>query len=61
MARKNAKQRANKARNTRRVYNGLVAKLSAKTIPPFTFAEEDAEDRFERHMESIRAAQQRQL
>jgi hypothetical protein len=56
MARKNAKQRANKMRNTRRVYNGLVAKLSAETIPTI-FYEEDAEDRYERHMKPIREAQ----
>ena len=60
MARKNAKQRANKMRNTRRVYNGLVAKLSAETIPP-KFNEEDAEDRYERHMNPIREAQAQQL
>ena len=60
MARKNAKQRANKARNSRRVYNGLVAKLSTETIPP-TFYEEDAEDRYERHMKPIREAQAQQL
>ena len=60
MARKNAKQRANKLRNARRVYNGLVAKLSTETIPP-VFYEEDAEDRYERHMKPIREAQAQQL
>ena len=60
MARKNAKQRANKARNSRRVYNGLVAKLSTETISP-VFYEEDAEDRYERHMKPIREAQAHQL
>jgi len=43
-------------RNAKRVWNGLVAKLSAETIP-FTFTEEDAEDRYERHMKPIRMAQ----
>jgi len=56
VARKNAKQKANKMRNAKRVWNGLVAKLSAETIP-FTFTEEDAEDRYERHMKPIRMAQ----
>ena len=62
MPRKNAKQRANKMRNTRRVYNGLVAKLSAKTIETEqvpTFYEEDADDRFERHMNSMHKAMER--
>ena len=58
MPRSTIKQRANKRRNANRVWNGLVRKLSSKTteqtITPPTFYEEDAEDRYERHMKAIR-------
>ena len=61
MPRKNAKQRANKMRNTRRVYNGLVAKLSAIQLEekPPVFYEEDEDARFERHMNSMYKAMER--
>ena len=59
--RRSAKIKANnKRRSNRRIWNGVVAKLSTETISP-VFYEEDAEDRYERHMKAIRAAQQRQL
>ena len=60
MARGTVKQRANKRRNNKRVWNALVRKLSTETIPPI-FYEEDAEDRYERHMKPIREAQAHQL
>lgn len=60
MPRNTIKQRANKRRNANRVWNSLVAKLSSKTTEqptiPTIFYEEDAEDRYERHMKPIRMA-----
>ena len=50
----------NNRRRNRRVWNGVVSKLSTETIPP-VFYEEDAEDRYERHMKPIREAQAQQL
>jgi uncharacterized protein (DUF427 family) len=54
----------NKRRNNRRVWNGVVAKLSTEgTIQleekPPVFYEEDADDRFERHMNSMHKAMER--
>ena len=67
---RNIKAKASKQRNLRRVWNSLVEKLSIKpTEPELTIDEydvpifytQDEEDRHERHMKAIRAAQQRQL
>lgn len=56
--RRSAKIKANnRRRSNRRVWNGVVAKLSTKTPleqEPPVFYEEDADDRFERHMKAIR-------
>ena len=59
--RRSAKIKANNnRRRNRRVWGLVVAKLSTETTPP-VFYEEDAEDRYERHMKPIREAQAQQL
>ena len=67
--RKIAKKQQSHARNAKRVWNHIVAKLSSKSILEVAdptidelagitvFAEENAEDRYERHMIPIREAQ----
>lgn len=57
--RRSAKIKANnRRRSNRRVQNLLVSKLCcASEQQPIIFFEEDAEDRFERHMKPIREAQ----
>ncbi len=60
--RRSAKIKANnRRRSSKRVWNYLVKKRSNKSTvseqQPIIFFEEDAEDRFERHMKPIREAQ----
>ena len=61
--RRSAKIKANnRRRSNRRVWNGVVAKLSTKPAleqDPPVFYEEDADDRFERHMNSMHKAMER--
>ena len=56
MAKNKTKAKAIKRRNSRRLWNHLVAKLSSKTTEELPI-EEDAWDRHERHMKPIREAQ----
>ena len=60
--RRSAKIKANnRRRSNRRVWNGVVA-LSTKPAleqEPPVFYEEDADDRFERHMNSMHKAMER--
>jgi len=56
--RRTIKQQWANRRNAKRVWNGIVRKLSGKSIEP-DVPEEDAWDRHERHMKPIRQAQQK--